>query len=206
MKRWQQAVLLAVAFAAGAAGVWALTRDDGDDAAPPPSPASTTTSAPSPSEATAPSPPDEFDKPAGPTARHAVTRTVRAYVRAVSRGDGGAVCDLVPTAADLDLPVDEGSCARSLSASIGFRDPRGIPVFESASIAGSPKVELDGAEARARVTVVTQFADRAEPSVEDDLVYLERSGGGWVIAKPSSTLYRAIGTADVPPDVLSPPQ
>ena len=51
---------------------------------------------------------------------------------------------LAPTAAELDLPVDEGSCARSLSASIGYRDPRGIPVFESASIAGRPKVELDG--------------------------------------------------------------
>ena len=134
-----------------------------------------------------------------------MTQTVRAYIEAISDRDGAAVCELVPTAVELDLPVDEGSCARSLSASIGFRNPRGIPVFDSASIAGRPRVELDGAAARARVTVVSKFADRPEPSIEDDLVYLERAGGGWTIVKPSSTLYRAIGTADVPPDVLSPP-
>jgi hypothetical protein len=135
-----------------------------------------------------------------------VTRTVRDYVKAISDHDGATVCELAPTAAQLDLPLERGSCGPSLSASIGYRDPRGVPVFESASIAGRPKVELDGSEARARVTVVTQFADRGEPSVEDDLVYLERSGGGWLIAQPSSTLYRAIGTAEIPPAAVSPPR
>jgi hypothetical protein len=125
---------------------------------------------------------------------------------AISDRDGATVCELVPTAGDLDLPVEEGSCAASLSASIGYRDPRGVPVFERAAITGRPEVELNGAEARARVTVVTEFADRAEPSVEDDLVYLKRGPGGWEIVKPSSTLYRAIGTPDVPPEVLTPPK
>ena len=55
-------------------------------------------------------------------------------------------------------------------------------------------------------TVVTRFADRDEPSVEDDIVYLPRpaDNSDWVIAKPSATLYRAIG-AEAPPAVLAPP-
>jgi hypothetical protein len=205
MGRGGYIALLAIAFVAGAAGVWAIARDDGNDTPSPPSPEPESTSAPSSTRSTAPAPPDEFTNPAGARARRAVTRTVENYIDAIDARDGAAVCELVPTAGDLDLPVDEGSCAASLSASIGYRDPHGYPVFESASIAGRPKVELNGTEARARVTVVTQFADRAEPSVEDDLVYLERSGGAWAIAKPSSTLYRAIGTPDVPPQVLAPP-
>ena len=52
---------------------------------------------------------------------------------------------------------------------------------------------------------MTHFADRDEVSVEDDVVYLSRTGDRWLIAKPSSTLYRAVGIADVPPSVLSPP-
>jgi hypothetical protein len=55
------------------------------------------------------------------------------------------------------------------------------------------------------VTTVTRFADREEPSIEDDVVYLTRSGDDWLIAKPSSTLYRAVGIAEVPPSVLAPP-
>ena len=54
-------------------------------------------------------------------------------------------------------------------------------------------------------TVVTQFADRSEASVEDDILYLIRTGDAWLVAKPSSTLYRAVGIADVPPSVLAPP-
>ena len=54
-------------------------------------------------------------------------------------------------------------------------------------------------------TVVTTFADRDERSVEDDVVYLVRAGGRWLVAKPSTTLYRAVGIADVPPSVISPP-
>ena len=42
-------------------------------------------------------------------------------------------------------------------------------------------------------TIFTRFADRDEPSVEDDPIYLRRAGGGWLLAKPSLTFYRAIG-------------
>ena len=42
--------------------------------------------------------------------------------------------------------------------------------------------------------------------MEDDIVYLARVGERWLVAKPSATLYRAVGVADVPPSVLAPPR
>ena len=65
--------------------------------------------------------------------------------------------------------------------------------------------EIEGEVAKVVARVVTRFGDRDEVSVEDDVVYLTRAGDRWVLAKPSSTLYRAAGVADVPPTVLSPP-
>jgi hypothetical protein len=132
-------------------------------------------------------------------------RTVRAYFAALNAKDGEAICELlVPGAIDeVELPVRRGSCGPSVSASIGYRDPRGLPVWASTEVAGL-RVEIDGVAAKAVVDVVTEFADR-EPSIENDLVYLTRDGARWLLAKPSATLYRAVGIADVPVSVLSPP-
>ena len=57
------------------------------------------------------------------------------------------------------------------------------------------------------VTTRTRFADRGETSTEDDIVYLSRDepSDGWLIAKPSATLYRAVGIAEVPPSVFAAP-
>ena len=66
-------------------------------------------------------------------------------------------------------------------------------------------VEIDGASGKVVAAVTTTYSDRDEPSFEDDIVYLMRDGRGWLIAKASSTLYRAAGIADVPLAVLSPP-
>jgi hypothetical protein len=203
--RWPYIAVLVVAFAAGAVGVWAIAGGDGDETPPPPGPAFETTESPPPGDGAAAAKPDEFDQPAGSQARRAVTRAVRRYIEAITDRDGAALCRLVSGVADLDLPEERATCAGSVSASIGYRDPRGYPVFERARIAGRPKVELSGPEARATATVVTDFADRDEPSIEDDVIYLERGADGWAILKPSSTLYRAIGTPDVPPRVLTPP-
>jgi hypothetical protein len=137
----------------------------------------------------------------------AAARAVRAYVAALDDRDGEAVCDLlVPGATNaVEFPKDRGDCAASLEASIGYRDPRGFPVWETARVAALPSVEVSGDDAKVVVTTVTRFADRAEPSIEDDVIYLTRSGDEWLIAKPSSTLYRAVGIAEVPPSVLAPP-
>ena len=93
-----------------------------------------------------------------------------------------------------------------MSASIGYRDPRGFPVFAGARVARVAGVTIDGPQARVVATTVTRFADNREPSVEDDLIYLDRAGGRWLIAKPSATLYRAIGVGNIPPQVLAPPR
>jgi hypothetical protein len=143
-----------------------------------------------------------------------VARVVRAYLAALNARDGEGGCALfVPGAlAAVDFPRDRGSCAASLSASIGYRDPRGFPIYDRSRIGRIPSVTIQGSEggnvgasARVVVTTLTHFAGNREPSVEDDLVYLRNEDGRWLIAKPSATLYRAIGVGDIPPQVLAPP-
>jgi hypothetical protein len=132
--------------------------------------------------------------------------TVHRYVDALDAHDGATVCKLLaPGAIDaVKLPVDRGSCAASLSASIGYRDPRGLPVWAGTEIRGL-RVDVDDPSAKVVAHITTTFADRGQPSFEDDIVYLARSDGAWLLTKPSATLYRAIGVADVPLAVLSPP-
>jgi hypothetical protein len=135
-------------------------------------------------------------------------RTVRSYVGALDDRDGAAVCALLaPGALDgVKLPVTRDTCAASLDASIGYRDPRGLPVWARTKILKLRKVEVDGQTAKVIASIVTDFSDQGrDPSYEDDIVYLTRSNGSWVLTKASSTLYRAIGTADVPLGVLAPP-
>lgn len=163
-------------------------------------------------------PPPPEGKPSGPAESGAgdprvtrlereAERAVRAYVAALDDRDGERACALLGPRAlgQIELPERRAGCAASLEASIGHRDPRGLPVWEGAEIARISSVEIDGEAAKVVATIVTRFADRDEPSIEDDVVYLSRDGAGWVLAKPSATLYRAVGIADIPPSVLAPP-
>jgi hypothetical protein len=190
--------------------------DDAETATSPTQPpaAETTTDAEAPKDEPQPDkdaePGDAQDEDDGPELspdERGVARAVRAYVDALDERDGAAACALlVPGAIDeVKLPEERGDCAPSLEASIGYRDPRGLPVWKSARVVTLPSLQVDGDQAKVVATTVTQFADRDEPSIEDDVVYLERSGEEWLIAKPSSTLYRAVGVAEVPPSVLAPP-
>ena len=176
-------------------------------------PSSSTTS----SSSTTTAPPPPVGEPSGPAEtatedprvnelEREAGRTARLYVDRLDARDGQAVCALfAPGALDeVEFPEPRGDCAASLTASIGYRDPRGLPVWEGATAPNIRVSELDGRSAAVVATVVSHFADR-EDSVEDDVIYLTRDGEGWLIAKPSATLYRAIGTADIPPSVLSPP-
>jgi hypothetical protein len=149
----------------------------------------------------------EDDAPSLTPDERAAIRTVRAYVDALDARDGAAACALLAPGAigEVDLPENRGGCGASLTASIGYRDPRGLPVWKTARVVAAPSVEVQGDEAKVVATTVTEFSDRDEPSIEDDVVYLVRSGDDWLIAKPSSTLYRSVGVADVPPSVLAPP-
>ena len=206
-----------ISIAAGAlvALVAAGCGDDEPEVAPTVTvalPSSTTT--PSPSTTSTPPPAGEPSGPAETATEdprvneleREADRTVAEYVKGLDARDGEAVCALfAPGALDeVEFPESRGDCAASLTASIGYRDPRGLPVWEGATAPNIRTSEIDPDSATVVATVVSHFADR-EDSVEDDVVYLTRDGNGWLIAKPSATLYRAIGTADIPPSVLSPP-
>ncbi len=78
-------------------------------------------------------------------------------------------------------------------------------MFAGVRVARIPAVAIDGSEARVTATTVTRFADNREPSVEDDVIYLRRPKGRWLIEKPGAALYRAIGVGDIPPRALAPP-
>ena len=132
---------------------------------------------------------------------------LRAYVRAMNAGNGARLCRLFePGALDgFDFPRDRGSCARSAEASLGYRDPRGLPEWRRSEVTDAVSAEVTGDAARVVATVFTIYRDVREPSIEDDILYLRADGGRWLIVKPSATLYRAVGIADVPPSVISPP-
>jgi hypothetical protein len=137
-----------------------------------------------------------------------VAGVVRGYIAALDARNGARACaSFVPGGLDhVHFPHDRGSCASSLTASIGYRDPRGFPVYKASRVARIRSVDLTGEDARVVATVVTDFAGNREPSVEDDVVYLRHQDGRWLIVKPSAALYRAIGVGDIPPTVLAPPK
>jgi hypothetical protein len=218
------AAVLLVAALATAAGVLLISGDDGSDnggqpageSPTPPPPAHTTTTKSQGHHRPTHRPSTrrevhqavrESQAPRLDPGQRQVARVVRAYVGALDARDGARACELfLPGAlSEVHLPRDRGTCARSLSASIGYRDPRGFPVYQSSRVARIPAVAIEGSAARVTATTVTRFADNREPSVEDDVIYLRKQGDAWLIAKPSATLYRAIGVGNIPPQVLAPP-
>lgn len=143
----------------------------------------------------------------GENAEKQVVRATRAYLEAIDARDGARVCAALAPGAiqNLELPREGPGCAPSLEASIGYRDPRGYPVFDRVRVEAIKDVTLGAGQARVTATVVTRFADRDQPSIEDDLIYLVSSGGEWRVVKPSATLYRAVGKPEAPPQVIAPP-
>jgi hypothetical protein len=136
-----------------------------------------------------------------------VTRTVRSYIDGLNRHDARLVCGLFePGALRLrELPVRRGGCARSLADSIGHRGPGGTPVWRRTTINAITAVSVEGGGARATATVTHRFADRNYPSVEEDVAYLRPEGEHWLLAKPSATLYRAVGYPEPPLRAFTPP-
>ena len=139
--------------------------------------------------------------------RGAAVATVGDYIRALDRHDAPAVCALIaPGALDLNqLPTRRGGCGPSLRASIGARPRGGGPAWRKTTLVEVKTEDLGGGRARASATVTHHFSDRKYVSVEDDVIYLLRDGGRWLLAKPSGTLYRAVGYPEPPLDALTPP-
>ena len=139
--------------------------------------------------------------------RAAVTAVVSDYIAALDRHRAGRVCALLePGALDLgDLPKRRGGCRASLAASIGVRPRSGGPAWRRTALVEVKAEDLGDERARVTATVTHHFSDRKYVSVEDDVIYLERRGSRWLLAKPSGTLYRAVGYPEPPLRALAPP-
>lgn len=153
--------------------------------------------------------------PAGPESsgelsgedRSAAVAAVADYIRALDRHDAARVCaSLAPGALDLSqLPKRRGGCRTSLRASIGARPRGGAPAWRKTTLVEVKTEDLGDGRARVSATVTHHFSDRKYVSVEDDVIYLERAGGRWLLAKPSATLYRAVGYESPPLGAFTPP-
>jgi hypothetical protein len=139
--------------------------------------------------------------------RSAVAATVSDYIRALNRHDAARVCALLlPGALDLSqLPKRRGGCRSSLSASIGTPPRGGGPGWRKTTLVEVNAEDLGDGRARVSAAVTTRFSDRKYVSVEDDVIYLQRVGPGWRLAKPSGTLYRAVGYPEPPLSSFTPP-
>lgn len=137
----------------------------------------------------------------------AAASAARAYVEAIDDRRGRAVCGAFAPGglSGIDLPAMRGSCSSSVEASLGFRGRDGQPVWDRSQMTQDVSALIEGDSARVVATVLTEYADVREPTVEDDIIYLTRSGDRWLVVKPSSTLYRAVGIADVPLAAFQPP-
>ena len=140
--------------------------------------------------------------------RAQVEQAVHDYIAALDAHDAAAVCALfAPGALELsELPVRSEGCAGSLGASIGVRPKGGAPAWKRTVIRALNDVSVGQGRARVTATVTHNFADRKFVSIEEDVIYLDRVGGRWLLAKPSGTLYRAVGYAEPPIRALTPPQ
>ena len=137
----------------------------------------------------------------------AVRAAVEAYVAALNSGEGSVVCALAaPGAIPLsELPVRADGCAAALDASIGRTGRGGSPAWKRTRIIEVTAVSVGGERARVTATVMHRFSDRSYRSIEEDVIYLDRVGGRWLLAKPSGTLYRAVGYPEPPLRALTPP-
>ena len=137
----------------------------------------------------------------------AAADAARGYVEAIDARDGRAVCNAFSPGGigTLKLPEERGSCPASLEASLGFEGKDGQPVWDHSEMTQDLSAQIDGDSARVVATVFTEDSDVREPTIEDDIIYLTRSGDGWLVVKPSATLYRAVGIADIPLSALQPP-
>jgi hypothetical protein len=140
--------------------------------------------------------------------QEAVRAVVESYVAGLNGHDAARVCGLFePGGLPIrELPVRRGDCVASLAPSIGRRPPRGGPAWKRTTVEEVTAVSVGGERARVTATVVHDFSDRRQPSLEEDVIYLDRLRDRWLLAKPSATLYRAVGYAEPPLRAFTPPR
>jgi hypothetical protein len=146
-------------------------------------------------------------EPLPPADEAMVESTVQGYIEGLNARDGAAVCALLDPAGlrGVRLRGRDDGCVASLEALIGRRSLAGTPAWRSTRIVDLTVVAVGQDQARLTMTVVHRFADRKTISNEEDVVYLRKVDRHWVLAKPSGTLYRAVGYPEPPLEALAPP-
>jgi hypothetical protein len=200
MRAWLLGVVLLLALSGGCGG------SGGADHGGTRSAEASHPEAPEASPEAPPSGPEASGEVPG-TERAALTAVVTSYIAALDDRDASAVCALFAPGAlePAELPRRRGGCEGSLRASLGVRPPHGGPAWRRTELHEAKAARVGDGRARVTATVTHRFSDRDYVSVEDDVIYLERLGDRWVLAKPSGTLYRAVGYPEPPLRALSPP-
>jgi hypothetical protein len=200
-RRAQIAAAFGLALAVALAACGEKAEPDLANLPPPPT---TSTNATAPTTTTT-GPTTTTATPTNPSRPKTPVSTVRAYVAALSAGNGKRVCAVLAPGAldDLKLPKPSPKCDVALERSIGYHDPKGPPAFKSATVQRA-RVQQKGARAKVVAKVITRYEVERKPSTDDDIVYMKRSRAGWLILQPSATLYRAIGV-EPPLSALRPP-
>lgn len=143
----------------------------------------------------------------------AAESSYRDYVDAINALDGTRLCSLLNPSFqnELELPAPRGSCPERLTASLGYADPSGAPVWKATELSGIESAILgEGGRVQLSASITTHFADRGEPSIESDIAFLEPVDPGrnpdYRLMKAPGSLWRAVGQPDIPPSVVTPPE
>ena len=145
-----------------------------------------------------PGPPESDDEEEAASA-------AEAYVAAIDARDPAQACALLAPGALDRVRGARGDCESDLERLIARKPPGGAPVWDGTRVENL--ISVVAAEDHARVTleVFHRFSDRQNPSVEDDVIFLERRGDRWLVTQADATLYRAVGYPEPPLRAYTPP-
>ena len=153
----------------------------------------------------------EVTEPAEPgppedEAEEEAVSAAEAYVAAVDARDPVAACALLAPGALKAVRGERGDCESDLERLIGRKPPGGAPVWDGTRVENLVSVVAEEERARVTLKVFHRFSDRKNPSVEDDVIYLERHGDDWLVSQADATLYRAVGYPEPPLRAYAPPR
>jgi hypothetical protein len=172
------------------------------------------TTPPSPEEEVAPetpgAPSGEVTEPAepGPAENEEEAEAVEAaetHVAAIDSRDPAAACALLAPGALDGVRGAGGDCEADLERLIGRPPKGGAPAWDGTRVVQLVSVVADGDNARVTLEVYHRFSDRKNPSVEDDVIFLERRADAWLVTQADATLYRAVGYPEPPLRAYAPP-
>ena len=168
------------------------------------------TAAPSEEELAPEAPGGEVTEPAEPgppedEEESEAVEAAEAHIAAIDSRNAEVACALLAPGALDGVRGARGDCPSDLERLVG-RPPRGgAPAWDGTRVVALVSVVAEGDRARVTLEVFHRFSDRKNPSVEDDVVFLERMGDRWLVSQADATLYRAVGYPEPPLGAYTPP-